>query len=115
MESYMQFLLSRPSFQQFITREELAGAKRLRTARRSSTALNDAFTSVKKVARKRGLRSFDVADAVLLWVSLIYAPLANANTLLVALDRDMAAEKVRRRHTKFAADQMMFLLAGCPH
>jgi TetR/AcrR family transcriptional regulator len=112
MESYMGFLLSRPSFQRFITREELAGAKRLRAARRSSTALGDAFTAVKKVARKRGLRTFDVADAVLLWVSLTYAPLANANTLLVALDRDLGIEKVRRRHIRFAVDQMMFLLAG---
>ena len=112
MESYMTFLLSRPAFGRFITWEELAGAKRLRAARRNSTALTDAFTAVRTVARKRGLRSFAVDDAVLLWVSLTYAPLANSNTLLVAMKRDLTVAKVRKQHIKFAVDQMMFLLAG---
>ena len=109
----MKFLLSRPAFQRFITWEELAGGRRLRAARRSSTALNDAFTAVRKVAKRRGLRPFDVGDAVLLWVSLTYAPLANRNTLLVALQRDLQVAKTRKRHVKLAADQMMFFLTGC--
>ena len=112
MESYMRFLLSRPAFQRFITWEELDGARRLRAARRSSTALNDAFTAVRKVAKARGLRAFDVGDAVLLWVALAYAPLANRNTLLVALDRDLNVARTRRRHIGLAADQLMFLLSG---
>jgi hypothetical protein len=112
MESYMLFLLSRPAFQRFITWEELAGGKRLRAARRTSTALNDAFTAVRKVAETRGLQSFDVGDAVLLWVSLTYAPLANSNTLLVAMKRDLTVAKVRRRHLDFAVGQMMFLLTS---
>jgi AcrR family transcriptional regulator len=113
MESYMRFLLSRPAFQRFITWEELAGGKRLRAARRNSTALTDAFSAVKDVAKKRGLRSFAVEDAVLLWVSLTYAPLASRNTFLVALKRDLNVGRTRRQHIRLAADQMMFLLAGC--
>jgi AcrR family transcriptional regulator len=113
MESYMRFLLSRPAFQRFITWEELAGGRRLRAARRNSTALTDAFSAVKDVAKKRGLRSFAVEDAVLLWVSLTYAPLASRNTFLVALKRDLNVGRTRRRHVRLAADQMMFLLAGC--
>ena len=113
MESYMRFLLSRPAFQRFITQEELAGARRLRAARRRSTALQDAFTAVRKVAGQRGLQRFDVGDAVLLWVSLTYAPLAHSNTLMVALERDLTVARVRGRHLRFAVDQMMFLLAGC--
>ena len=112
MESYMGFLLSRPAFQRFVTWEELAGAERLRAARRSSTALEEAFTALRQVAPRRGLRSFDVADAVLLWIALTYAPLANSNTLLVALGRDLTVARVRRRHIRFAVDQMLFLLAG---
>ena len=114
MESYMRFLLSRPAFLRFITWEELAGAERLRAARRNSTALNDAFTAVSKVAQKRGLRRFDVGDAVLLWVGTTYAPLANRNTLLVAMKRDLTVARARKQHVSFAVDQMMYLLAGCP-
>lgn len=114
MESYMRFLLSRPAFQRFITWEELAGGRRLRAARRNSTALVDAFTRVRQVASERGLRAFEVGDAVLLWVATTYAPLANRNTLLVAMKRDLTVAKARRAHVAFAVDQMMYLLAGCP-
>jgi TetR/AcrR family transcriptional regulator len=112
IEAYMAFLLERPSFARFITWEELAGAERLRAARRSSTALEDAFTAVHKVAGKRGLQTFEVADAVLLWIGLAYAPLANRNTLLRSLKLDLADAKARKRHVRLAADQLMFLLAG---
>jgi AcrR family transcriptional regulator len=112
MESYMRFLLARPSFQRFITWEEMAGARRLRAARRSSTALEDAFTAVRAVAEERGLRAFEVNDAILLWVALTYSPLANRNTLLHALARDLTEPRVRERHLAFAVDQMMFLLSG---
>lgn len=114
MDSYMKFLLDRPAFQRFITWEELAGGRRLRAARRNSTALEDAFGAVRSVAKKRGLRSFDVPDAILLWISLTYGPIANRNTFLVALKRDLTATRTRKRHAKFAAEQMMHLLAGCP-
>src|SRR4051812_36564028 len=50
MEDYMGFLLARPSFARFISWEELAGARRLRAARRHSTALEDAFAAVRAVA-----------------------------------------------------------------
>lgn len=112
MESYMCFLLDRPASQRVVTWEELAGARRLRAARRSSTALEDAFTTLRAVAGERGLRAFDVADAALLWVALTCVPLAGSNTLMVAPARDVKVAQVRRRHVAFAVDQMMFLLTG---
>jgi AcrR family transcriptional regulator len=112
MDGYMRFLLDQPNFQRFITWEELAGGKRMRAAHRRSTALTDAFTAIKRVARKRGLRNFSVEDAVLLWVTITYSPLANRNTLLRTLDRDLADDRVRRQHVRFAVQQMMFLLTG---
>jgi TetR/AcrR family transcriptional regulator len=112
IEAYMSFLLARPAFPRFITWEELAGAGRLRAARRNSTALEDAFGAVRAVAKKRGLQAFEVEDAVLLWISLTYAPLAHRHTLLVALNRDLSDPKVRKRHVRLAADQLLFLLAG---
>lgn len=112
MEAYMAFLLERPSFARFITWEELAGAERLRAARRSSTALEDAFGAVHKLAKKRGLQPFEVSDAVLLWIGLTYGPLANRHTLLRSLKLDLTDAKARKRHVRLAADQLMFLLAG---
>ena len=112
MERYMAFLLERPAFPRFIAWEELAGAARLRAARRSSTALEDAFGALAKAGRARGLRRFDVGDAVLLWIGTTYAPLANRSTLLAALGRDLTVARTRKRHLAFAVDQMMHLLAG---
>jgi AcrR family transcriptional regulator len=114
MEGYMRFLLQRPAFGRFIAWEELAGGHRLQEVNRDSTALTDAFTRVKAVARRRGLRQFRVQDAVLLFVALTFAPLAHQHTLLVSLDRDLANPQIRRRHVKLAVDQMMHLLAREP-
>jgi AcrR family transcriptional regulator len=114
MEGYMTFLLERPAFGRFITWEELAGGRRLQEANRNSTALTDAFMRVKAVARRRGLRSFRVEDAVLLFVVLTFAPLSQQHTLLVALERDLADPQTRKRHVKFAVEQMMHLLVGEP-
>jgi TetR/AcrR family transcriptional regulator len=112
MEGYMAFLQGRPAFGRLIAREELAGAQRLGAAHRNSNALERAFAAVRAVRKKRGLRAFAVEEAVLLWVSLTYAPTAHQWTLLVALQRDLTDGPTRRRHITFAADQMMFLLAG---
>jgi AcrR family transcriptional regulator len=112
LQSYMRFFLARPSFARFISWEELAGAARLRSARRQATALTDAFTAIRRVAKRRGLRHFTVDDAVLLWIALGYAPIANQATVKLALSRDLSDTRTRGRHVAFAVDQMFFLLAG---
>lgn len=112
MEGYMTFLLERPAFGRFISWEELAGGRRLQEADRNSTALVDAFTQVKSVARHRGLASFRVEDAVLLFISLTFSPLWHRNTLLVSLGRDLSQTPVRKRHIRFAVDQMMHMLVA---
>jgi AcrR family transcriptional regulator len=115
MEGYIKFLLDRPAFARFITWEELAGGRRLHEADRNSTALTDAFSRVKAVARRRGLRSFHVEDAVLLFISLTFSPIANRNTFLASLGRDLSDPQVRKRHVKLAVGQLMhFLVAGSP-
>lgn len=112
MDGYMTFLLQRPSFGRFITWEELAGGRRLHEADRNSTALTDAFSRVRSVARQRGIGSFRVDDAVLLFISLTFAPLAHRHTFLVSLGRDLSQPQVRKRHLKLAVDQMMHLLGA---
>lgn len=109
---YMEFLIARPSFARLIAREELAGAARLRETTRGSDALERAFAAVKAVARRRGLRSFAVDDAVLLFVSLAYTPAAHRETLMASIGRDLDDPKDRRRQVRLAVDQLMHLIAG---
>jgi TetR/AcrR family transcriptional regulator len=109
---YMDFLLRRPSFLQLLQREELAGARRLREAPRDSHAIEDAFQALRAVAPKRGLGAFDVADAVLLFVSLTFSPLTQRSTFMASLGRDLDDPKVRRRHVKLVAAQLGHFVEG---
>lgn len=112
MDSYMEFFLARPSFASLISWEERAGVGRLGAAQRDSTALTDTFRALSRTTRSRGLRSFAVDDAVLLWVALAYAPLANRSTVQLALGRDLRDPKVRRKHIAFAVEQLLMLIGG---
>ncbi len=112
IDGYMTFLLSRPTFSRFISWEELAGGGRLRATERRSTALTDAFTALHRVGDGRGLRPFTVPNAVLLWVTLTFAALAHRHTMLAGVGRDLTDARIRREHTVFVADQLMFLLTG---
>jgi AcrR family transcriptional regulator len=110
VEDYMAFLRARPAFARFITWEELAGAERLSRVPRTSDALERTFTAVSAVAADRGLRGFDVADAVLVFIALTYAPLAHRHTLMRGVGRDLDDPPTRRRHAELAVDQLMALV-----
>jgi len=112
MDGYMRFLLQRPAFGRFVSWEELAGGRRLHEAERRSTALEDAFAQVRSVGRPRGLAAFAVQDAVLLFISLTFSPLAHRHTFLASLGRDLTDPQVRKRHVKLAVEQMMHLLGA---
>jgi AcrR family transcriptional regulator len=107
---YVAFLRSRPAFARLMGWEELAGADRLAQVPRRSDPLERTFGAVRTVARRRGLGDFDVADAVLVWVALTYAPLAHRHTLMRGVGRDLEDEPTRRRHTALAVDQLMALV-----
>jgi AcrR family transcriptional regulator len=107
---YMEFLLRRPSFLLLLQREELAGARRLRESPRASRAIEDAFRALRVVAPEHGLRSFDVSDAVLLFISLTFSPLAQRATFMASLGRDLEDPEVRRGHVRLVTDQLLHLL-----
>jgi TetR/AcrR family transcriptional regulator len=109
---YMEFLLSRPSFLRLVQREELAGGKRLRNTPRDSHAIEAAFRALRAVSRKRGLKTFEVVDAVLLFVSLTYSPLAQRSTFMASLGHDLENPTVRRKHVKLVVDQLLHLVRG---
>jgi TetR/AcrR family transcriptional regulator len=107
---YMRYLLENPSFVGLVMREELADGRRLQDASSSSTAMKDAFTAVRRAGASRGVRSFAVKDAVLLFVSLTFAPVSYRSTLLPALGVDLATPAGIRRQTRLAVEQMMHFL-----
>ncbi len=111
-DGYLAFLLDRPAFVRLIVWEDVQGGQRLAEAPRESTAMRDAFRALRVAGRARGLRTFAVDDAVLLFVALTFTPVAHRATLMAAIDRDLAEPAARRRHVKLVVDQVMRLVAG---
>lgn len=111
-EGYVRFLLRHPSFVSLIMREELEAGRRISAASRSSTAITDAFGQVRRVGSSRGIRSFRVQEAVLLFVSLTFGSVSYRRTLLPAQGVEVESEQGTRRLAKLAVEQMMhFMLA----
>jgi TetR/AcrR family transcriptional regulator len=106
VEGYMAFLLARPTFVRLIEWEELEGGQRMRATPRASRAIEDAFGA----ARRRGPRAFRVEDAVLLFVSLTFSPLAQTSTFMAALGRDLTDRATLRRHVRFVVGQLRSVL-----
>jgi TetR/AcrR family transcriptional regulator len=107
---YMRFLAEHPAFVALIMREELDGGRRLPGRSRSSTAMQDAFAALTRAGAGRGLGWFRVGEAVLLFVSLTFAPFSYRNTLLRSVGLDVVDERGLRRQAKLAADQLMHFL-----
>jgi TetR/AcrR family transcriptional regulator len=109
---YMTHLSRHPEFTALVMREELAGGRRLRAASGGSTAISDAFAAVRAAGRGRGVRPFDVEEAVLLFVSLTFAPFSYRHTLLRGLHRELVSAAGRARQAELAARQLTALLAS---
>ena len=111
-EGYMLHLHRHPEFTALVMREELAGGSRLRAASGASTAMSDAFAAVLAAGTGRGVRAFAVEEAVLLFVSLTFAPFSYRHTLLRGLNREISSAPGRARQAELAARQLMTLLAS---
>ena len=111
-EGYMSFLHKHPAFVALIMREELDGGSRLKRASRASTAMDDAFQALRRAGPDRGLRAFQVPEAVLLFVSLTFAPFSYRHTLLRSVGLELTSERGRRRQARLTAAQLMNLTAG---
>jgi AcrR family transcriptional regulator len=109
---YLTFLQDRPAFVRLVGWEDLAGGERLRAARPApSSAMTDAFAAVRAAGRRRGFAPFAVDDAVLLFVTLTFSLLAQHDTLLAGLGRDLSVPATRCRHVRLVVDQVVHLVA----
>jgi TetR/AcrR family transcriptional regulator len=110
VSGYLDFLSQHPAFLKLILREELAGASRLQGVPRASTAIEEAFEAVQSIADERGLRPFDVKEAVLVFVSLTFFPSAQRSTFMVSLERDLDDATARRRHVELVVSQLLCVI-----
>ena len=108
----MAFLMSHPSFLRLVQREELAGGERLQEVRRESRAIHEGFTALQAASKRAGLQAFNVPDAVLLFVSLTFSPLAQRSTFMASLGRDLDETKTRRNHVRLVVDQLLHFLGA---
>ena len=108
---YLAFLARNPSFVRLVIQEELSGGGRMRARTVASTAMQDAFEALRRARRRRGLRSFDVGEAILVFVALTFAPVSYRRTLMRAVERDLERPAARRAQVELAVDQLMHLLA----
>jgi Tetracyclin repressor-like, C-terminal domain len=111
-DGYMAYLAGDPAFVRLVLREELAGGRHLRALGGTSTAMEDAFTAVRRVASERGLREFAVPDAVFLFVALTFTPFAYGSTFTRSLGRDLTRPADRRRQRDLAVEHLMALVRG---
>jgi TetR/AcrR family transcriptional regulator len=112
VSGYMEFLLRRPSFLKLLQREELRGGRHLRATRRESKAMKEAFDAVRSAGSGRGVRAFNVDDAVLLFVSLTFSPLTQRSTFMTSLGRRLEEPMARRHHIRLAVDQLLHLVGS---
>jgi hypothetical protein len=74
--------------------------------------MEDAFSAVRAAGRARGLRDFEVSDAVLVFIALTFAPFVLGATFMRTQGRDLSRDAERRRQRDLAVEQLMHLLTG---
>jgi AcrR family transcriptional regulator len=114
ISGYLDFLLQHPAFLRLVVREELSGATRLRNVPRESKAIEEAFEAVRSVAANRGLRLFDVQEAVLVFVSLTFFPLAQRSTFMASLGMNLDDQSTRQQHVELVVAQLLCLVEASP-
>jgi TetR/AcrR family transcriptional regulator len=109
---YLRFLHDRPTYVDIIEREALAGGERLRRVKRQSTVMEDAFGALRRRARARELRSFDVAEVVIALVALGYMPVAHRDTILRRQGLSLEDARFVNQRKKHITDVLMHLLGA---
>src|SRR4051794_13310620 len=110
VDGYMRFLIERPAYVDIIMRESLAQGERLATLERQSTVMEDAFSLLRRRARRHGLRNFDVAEAIVCLVGLAFTPVAQRHTLMPRHGLAYDDARFLTRHAKQIVDVLYTML-----
>ena len=111
VDGYLSFLIDRPAFVRLLQWEDLTGGGFLRATPREPNAMRVGFEALRDVAPAAGLKSFDVDDALFVFVSLTFSPLTQRNTFMAVLGRDLTDASTRRRHVDIVVGQVLHLIA----
>jgi TetR/AcrR family transcriptional regulator len=112
VDEYLTFLSTHPTFTALLMREELDQAGCLLSLGGAPTGMQAAFRALRAAGRERGLRAFDVDDAVLLCTMLTFGAFSSGSTLMRTIARDLGRADDRAEHVELAVDQLMYLLCG---
>lgn len=111
---YVAFLHERPTFVRLVEWETVAGGGRLRATPHESTAVEAGLRALRAAGPRRGIRRFDVTQAVIAFVSLCFTPHAQRDTLLPALGVDLDDPAFRRAHERQVVDVLLHLVRARP-
>jgi TetR/AcrR family transcriptional regulator len=112
IDGYLRFLYQRPNFVALIEREAIEGAERLAATPHESTVIRDALTSLRRGARRHGLRQFDVPSVKLCLVALCFFPLAHRRTLLPAIGLDPNSPRFLAERRDAVLEVLLHLIRG---
>lgn len=110
IDGYVDFLRARPTFVALAQREALDGGERLAATPHESPVMRDGLRSLRRRAKRHGLRPFDVDQVLIAFLSLCFFPLSARGTLLRTLGRDAddpAFDRAHREHVLAALTRLV--------
>jgi AcrR family transcriptional regulator len=111
---YLDFLLGHPHFVRVVQWEAVSGGARLRAAPSRSRVAEEAFQTLSAASRQRGLAAFDAREAVVVFTSLCFFPIAYQTTFLGGLGLSLGTGRERRRHTDLVVGALSQLIRPAP-